>query len=224
MIRLACAEARARLEQLDDAPAAARGVLDAHLAGCAACRGLAADLAEVRAAAGRLADRPVPDAVWASLRPMLPAVSPPVRAWSAPWLAAAAALLLAVGAALGTLVGTSLGSRDGGDAAVAQVAADLEAAEAHYLRAIAGLERIARMDDPALDPEVARVLRANLQEIDGAIRDTRAALAARPEDDVARRGLFEALGGKVALLEQTVSIIDAERSLDEPPPVGDARN
>ncbi len=224
MIRLTCADTLARLEHLDDAPAAARAVLEAHLAGCAACRGLAADLAEVRAAAGRLADRPVPDAVWARLRPLLLAPAPPVRAWSAPWLAAAAALLLAVGAALGTLVGTSLGSRDSGDAAVAQVAADLEAAEAHYLRAIAGLERIARMDDPALDPEIARVLRANLQEIDGAIRETRAALAARPEDDVARRGLFEALGGKVALLEQTVSIIDAERALDEPPPAGDARN
>ena len=223
MIRLSCADAVARLEQLDDAPAAARAVLDAHLVDCAACRALAADLADVRAAAARLADRPVPDAVWARLRPMLSAPAPPVRAWSAPWLAAAAALLLAVGAALGTLFGT-LGSRGSGDAAVAQVAADLEAAESHYLRAIDGLERIARMDDPALDPEVARVLRANLQEIDGAIRDTRAALATRPEDDLARRGLFEALGGKVALLEQTVSIIDAERALDEPPPGGDARN
>ena len=213
MIRLTCADAVARLEQLDDAPAAARAVLDAHLV----------DLCGVPGAGRRPRRRcALPPPAWRTGRcptrcgPGCGRMSPaPARArrpaWSAPWLAAAAALLLAVGAALGTLFSTALGSRGSGDAAVAQVAADLEAAEAHYLRAIAGLERIARMDDPALDPAVARVLRANLQEIDGAIRDTRAALAARPDDDVARRGLFEALGGKVALLEQAVSIIDAER-------------
>jgi hypothetical protein len=103
-----------------------------------------------------------------------------------------------------------------GYAALAQVAVDLETAEAHYLRAIAGLERLARMDDPALAPDVARVLQTNLAAIDAAIRDTRSALAARPGDDVARRGLFDALDGKVALLEQTVSLIDAERVLDTP--------
>ena len=37
-----------------------------------------------------------------------------------------------------------------------------------------------------------------------------------PHDDVARRGLFDALDGKVALLEQTVSLIDAERVLEAP--------
>ena len=200
-------------------------MLDAHLAGCAACRGLAADLAEVRAAAGRLADRPVPDAVWARLRPMLPAPVAAGPGLERPLAGRRRGAAAGGGRRAGHACSAPrLAAATRGDAAVAQVAADLEAAEAHYLRAIAGLERIARMDDPALDPEVARVLRANLQEIDGAIRDTRAALAARPEDDVARRGLFEALGGKVALLEQTVSIIDADRALDEPPPVGDARN
>ena len=142
---------------------------------------------------------------------------------SPPWLAAAAVLLLAVGAALGMLVSGASGDAEPDDTAIAQVAADLEAAEAHYLRAIAGLEQIARTDDPALDPQVAAVLRANLQAIDGAIRETRAALTARPDDDVARRGLFEALDGKVALLEQTVSLIDAERALDEPPTPGAIR-
>jgi hypothetical protein len=132
----------------------------------------------------------------------------------APWLAAAAALLVAIGGALGMLV--TGGRVAPADEAVAQVAADLDAAEAHYLRAIAGLERLARMDDPALAPDVARVLQANLQALDGAIRETRAALASRPDDDVARRGLFDALDGKVALLEQTVSLIDAERVLEAP--------
>ncbi len=157
---------------------------------------------------------------WARLRPLVSVPVPPPAArvqWPAPWLAAAAALLLAVGAALGQLaVDRTPAGPAGDEASVAQVAADLEAAEAHYLRAIDGLERIARTDDPSLDPQVAAVLRANLQALDGAIRETRSALQARPDDDVARRSLFEALDGKVALLEQTVSLIDAERALDDP--------
>ena len=216
-----CAEVHARLASLDDdVPPAPRADVDRHLAGCVACRTLAADLAGIRMAAGRLQQLPVPDRVWRRLQPQIDVASRRgAPAWSAPWLAAAAVLLLAVGAALGTLFSGSPGDGGTGDgaAAVAQVAADLEAAEAHYLKAIAGLERIARMDDPALDPGVAQVLRANLQHIDGAIRDTRAALATRPDDDIARRGLFDALGGKVALLEQTVALIDAERTQDTAP-------
>jgi hypothetical protein len=221
MTPVTCADVHARLASLDDdTPPALRADVDRHLAGCVACRTLAADLAGIRMAAGRLPHLPVPDRVWRGLQPQIDAASRRgVPAWSTPWLAAAAVLLLAVGAALGTLFSGSPG--DGGSvdgaAAVAQVAADLDAAETHYLKAIAGLERIARMDDPALDPGVAQVLRANLQQIDGAIRDTRAALAARPDDDLARRGLFDALGGKVALLEQTVALIDAERTQDAAP-------
>jgi anti-sigma factor RsiW len=212
-----CAETQSLLAALDDdAPASSRAAIDAHLAACDTCRALAADLTAIRTAAAGLRDLPVPDRVWRSLRPQIVAPVRPAPAWSTAWLAAAAVLLLAVGAALGTLFGGATNGADGA-ASVAEVAAELDAAEAHYLRAIAGLERIARMDDPALDPGVAQVLRANLQQIDGAIRETRAALAARPDDDIARRGLFDALGGKVALLEQTVALIDAERTLDAAP-------
>jgi hypothetical protein len=216
MTPVECAAFERRLAGWDDeASALARGA-GPHLATCARCRGLAADLWAIHAAARVLPPQAVPPAVWARLQASLAAqrqetVGMAVRA---PWLAAAAALLLAVGAALGMLV--TGGRTSPADEAVAQVAADLEAAEAHYLRAIAGLERLARMDDPALAPDVARVLQTNLAAIDAAIRDTRSALAARPDDDIARRGLFDALGGKLALLEQTVSLIDAERVLDAP--------
>ena len=221
MTPLSCADVEAWLASGDDhvVAAAARAGLDAHLAACAACRALAADLSAIREAAAALPQRPVPPAVWARLAPEVAARPAAGRGFSVStaWLAAAAVLVFAIGAALGPLArdaGRDTGS--GGEASVAQVAADLEAAEAHYLRAIDGLERIARTDDPALDPQVAEVLRANLLALDGAIRETRTALRARPDDDVARRGLFEALDGKVALLEQTVSLIDAERVLDDP--------
>ena len=217
MTSLACAAFERRLAEWDDAAAAHAAGADPHLATCARCRALAADLSAIRTAAGALPARRVPPAVWERLRPTVTArPSAPRGAVTvgAPWLAAAAALLVAIGGALGMLV--TGGRVAPADDAVAQVAADLDAAEAHYLRAIAGLERLARMDDPALAPDVARVLQANLQALDGAIRETRSALASRPDDDVARRGLFDALDGKVALLEQTVSLIDAERVLEAP--------
>jgi hypothetical protein len=217
MTSLACAAFERRLAQWDDTAAAHAASADPHLATCARCRALAADLSAIRTAAGALPAHRVPPAVWERLRPMVtarPATPRGAVTVGAPWLAAAAALLVAIGGALGMLV--TGGRVAPADEAVAQVAADLDAAEAHYLRAIAGLERLARMDDPALAPDVARVLQANLQALDGAIRETRAALASRPDDDVARRGLFDALDGKVALLEQTVSLIDAERVLEAP--------
>ncbi len=217
MTVFACAAFERRLAEWDDERAAVAAGAGDHLAACPRCRALAMDLWAIRAAAGALPPLAVPPAVWTRLAPRL--VAPPAAAAAGrhvrtPWLAAAAALLLAVGAALGMLA--SGGRPAPADDSVAQVAADLEAAEAHYLRAIAGLERLARTDDPALPADVARVLQANLHALDGAIRDTRAALAAQPDDELARRGLFDALDGKVALLEQTVSLIDAERVLDLP--------
>lgn len=212
-----CAAFQRRLADWDDEAAAVAAGAGEHLAACPTCRALAADLWAIRGAANALPSLPVPPAVWERLAPRLAGVSagPPAGITvRAPWLAAAAALLVAIGGVLGML---AVGARSvPADDAVAQVAADLDAAEAHYARAIAGLERLARMDDPALPPDVARVLQANLLALDGAIRDTRAALATRPDDELARRGLFDALDGKVALLEQTVSLIDAERVLDLP--------
>jgi anti-sigma factor RsiW len=218
MNRMSCADVEAHLVLWDD-DAAARAAVEAHLSTCAACQALAADLSAIRAAAADLPVLAPPPVVWTRLRPRVTVAAASRFGLPTSWLAAAAALLLAVGAALGMLAAgrAPTGSADG-DASVAEVAADLEAAEAHYLRAIAGLEQIARTDDAALDPQVAAVLRANLPAIDAAIRETRWALQARPDDDVARRGLFEALDGKVALLEQTVSLIDAERVLDDPAP------
>jgi hypothetical protein len=211
-----CAEVEARLTAGGDA-AAITVAAASHLAACPACRTLLADLAAIRRAAGGLPPLAPPPAVWARLAVTLadePSRGDRRLALPASWLAAAAALLLAVGAALGTLTGGQRPAGDAGSDPVTQVTADLAAAEAHYLRAIAGLEGIARRGDSTLDPDVAAVLRANLEALDGAIRETRAALAAQPDDELARRGYFEALDGKVALLEQTVSLIDAERAFD----------
>ncbi len=214
----ACLDAQATLAGSDDGRAFDAATA-AHLATCPDCRALADDLAAIHLAARSLPELSPPPVVWARVAPAIGAASAGSHriAVTPAWLAAAAALLLAVGAALGSL------TRGGAPAAapesgVAQVAADLAAADAHYQRAIAGLEQIARSGDASLDPAVAAVLRANLLALDGAIGDTRAALAREPDDDVARRGFLDALDGKVALLEETVALIDAERALDDHQP------
>ncbi|MGD9905485.1 MAG: hypothetical protein AB7U83_18605 [Vicinamibacterales bacterium] len=220
-----CADIAGRLEAGAD-PYEVAAASTRHLAVCTVCRALVDDLSRIREAARALPELVPPAAVRARVLAATTAVpvAGPRPVPGAPWLAAAAALLLAVGAALGSLA-TMPAANAGGAAAdaVTQVTADLQAAEAHYQRAIAGLEAIARSGDDALDPAVADVLRANLQTLDRAIRETRAALAARPDDELARRGFLDALDGKVALLEQTVSLIDAERDLDPAGPAAPAR-
>ncbi len=136
MTTLSCARFEARLAAADDAAMAmADAELAAHAAVCVRCRSFAADLSAIHSAAGALPPLPVPPAVWARLAPQIANERLATTGFrvSPSWLAAAAVLLLAVGAALGTLAaGRGNGIGDGArDGAVAQVAADLEAAEAH---------------------------------------------------------------------------------------------
>ena len=73
------------------------------------------------------------------------------------------------------------------------------------------LERIAKGDTAELDPQVAAVLQKNLQVVDRAINESRAALKSQPASATAQDGLFEAMRAKVALLQQTVELINEMR-------------
>jgi hypothetical protein len=97
------------------------------------------------------------------------------------------------------------------EATVESVTAEFEAAEQHYQKAITDLETIARQDTGELDPQVAAVLQKNLAVIDQAIGESRAALQSQPASGTAQDGLFEALRTKVALLQQTVELINEMR-------------
>lgn len=203
--------------------------LERHVEGCAACRALLADLKSIQAAAFTLDRVELPAAIWAGIRARLDEaprpqaggrliVWPRPRAAKAVW-AAAAALILA------TLVGLSslwrpAGPHAGDEAAVtsaetgdlvASVQVELQAAEDHYSKAIQGLEQIARSESGALDPQVAAVLQKNLQVIDQAIGESRAALQAQPASANAQESLFDAMRSKVALLQQTVELINEMR-------------
>jgi hypothetical protein len=58
---------------------------------------------------------------------------------------------------------------------------------------------------------VAAVLQKNLQVIDQAIGESRVALRSQPSSTNAQDSLFEAMRNKVALLQQTVELINEVR-------------
>jgi hypothetical protein len=137
------------------------------------------------------------------------------------WLGAAAALILATVIGLVPLMNRAPAPHDDSAAAtpadpaaevtVESVTAEFEAAEKHYQKAIDDLQTIANKDTGELDPQVASVLQKNLTVIDQAISESRAALKSQPASSNAQSGLFDALRTKVALLQQTVELINEMR-------------
>jgi hypothetical protein len=95
------------------------------------------------------------------------------------------------------------------------ILAEYQLAERNLTTTIEGLERIADTDRSTLDMETADVLRANLTVLDGAIGESREALKKEPENDVAQQSLFEALRDKVALLQDTIALINEMRKGNE---------
>jgi len=194
--------------------------IDAHCRTCQTCGDLLNDLMKIRAAAASL-DRLVPSpAVWTAIasnvrprsasarfKPAAPA--PIVRG-----VLAAAALVIMVGAA--TWFDLSPSWRTGRDG-TAESAADaartavteLQLAERHYENAIRSLEQLTINKDTTLDAAVVAEIAQSLQSIDRAITDSRAALRSEPESFVAQTSLLEALRMKVALLQETVSLMNA---------------
>jgi DNA polymerase III delta prime subunit len=137
------------------------------------------------------------------------------------WLGAAAALILATVIGLLPLMNRAPADHDDSRATeaaeaepevtVESVTAEFEAAEKHYQKAIDDLQTIANKDTGELDPQVASVLQKNLTVIDQAITESRAALKSQPSSSSAQSGLFDALRTKVALLQQTVELINEMR-------------
>lgn len=192
-------------------PALQRDV-EQHLEACAGCRALVTDLRSVRASAFMLDRREPPARVWASLQSAVAAErSHRGRGgnWGA-WLAAAAVLTLATTIGLWPLMHRQAEPAPA-EVTVESVTAEFEAAEKHYQKAIDDLQTIASKDNGELDPQLAAVLQKNLAVIDQAISESRAALRAQPSSLNAQEGLFDALRSKVALLQQTVELINEMR-------------
>jgi hypothetical protein len=213
-----------------------RAELQIHLDQCDDCRALLEDMERIRGLAASL-DRPAPpDRVWLQvagrlrqegrLSPTVVAPRPSRHAYAL--VAIAAALVLAVGASLYVLLSTVRGSRQpaasttsapaqpsGNAAAAGSVQGDIEAefrlAEQHYQAAITKLEEAAKSDQDSIDPQTAAMLQKNLQVIDQAIAESRAAFRSEPTSMPARNSLFDALKRKVSLLQDTIALMNEMR-------------
>jgi anti-sigma factor RsiW len=207
--------------------------IERHLEACAECRALVTDLRSIRASAFMLDRREPAAALWAKLQAAVAAEpKPSARLLQMPramgrslgeggwpvWLGAAAALLLATVIGLLPLLNRNAATNGDQPAAEVQpevtvesVAEEFAKAEEHYQKAIDDLQTIANKDTGELDPQVAAVLQKNLTVIDQAISESRAALKTQPTSTNAQDGLFDALRTKVALLQQTVELINEMR-------------
>ncbi len=215
-----------------------RAELERHLGECAECRSSLADMEKIRQTAESLDQLEPPDRVWLQIAGRLrqegrvqPPPAHPIRSPRYALLAIAAALVLAVGAAIVTLVSqyrsnpatpsatattTPAATNPSADLAVESVEAEFRLAEQHYQNAIAKLEQAARLDQAGrdantLDAQTAAMLQKNLQVIDQAIAESREAVRSEPLSAAARDSLFDALRRKVALLQDTIALMNEMR-------------
>jgi len=204
----------------DDALAAAeRAAVEAHVTTCVQCREIVAGLRSVAAAAAALKPVEPPRGVWPRIERELGRSRAGARAPWWPWIAAAAVLALATFGGL-KLAGVwrqppppGLTMASAADAEA--VEAELLQAEQHYQNAIAGLERIASAGKGSLDPQTAATLQKNLSVVDQAINESRAALKTQPGSEPAQQSLLENFKTKIALLQDTVALINEMRNGNE---------
>ena len=192
---------------------------DAHVRACTACRELLHDLKEIRATAATLHRHTPSPEVWRAIAANTSSGTsqPATYAWplrrarrSWPQLATAAALMITLGAGVWFATRTSSPpNSDGTSTLVRNAASELQQAEQHYQNAITALEQLTAAKDSSLDPAVAAEIAQSLASIDRAIADSRAALKSDPNSCVAQTSLLEALRMKVALLQETVSLMNA---------------
>jgi anti-sigma factor RsiW len=203
--------------------AAARAELEQHVAACPSCRTLLDDLREIARVAGELPLHTPRPQVWARIASRLEQeqAARPTPFWTGArvMLAMAATLLVGVGASLWVLRApapvTQAAVTQSGKDLVKDVDEHLRIADAHYTQAIAGLEQVVKTDQGSLDPAVAETLQKNLGVIDMAIRESRQAIQTQPHSELAQTSLFEALRQKVALLEDTIALINVMRKGDQ---------
>lgn len=206
-----------------------RAACDAHLIGCADCRATLAELQAVVDSARRFPTHAPPADLWPGIAGRLEP-SPPARvvAWSGrrvsfslPELALAASLLVAVSAGVSWLaanrgVATSTGTV-AMEPAVRAVSEPFEPvsdvqratfADAQFDAAVSDLERILAEHRDTLDPRTVRVLERNLQAIDEAIHQARAALDADPANPFLNSHLVDARQRKLELLRRAAQLAE----------------
>lgn len=218
------------LERLDDwvaneLPEDDRQAVEFHLAVCGDCR---AEAEALRALLDDVATLPLAMApgrdLWAGIAARIEPQADVVpissaRSWRAPrWLTLAATIVgVAISSSLITLkVMENRAPQPVASAPVQSVAAPATAtptalvafqpAEQDYEVAIADLERVLTARSANLSPETVKTLETNLRIIDGAIRQSRAALEKDPNSRVLTDMLADAYGQKLKVLQHAVEL------------------
>ena len=204
-------------------PPAQVGAVDAHLAGCEHCRALVADLRTLGSVAASLERRTPPPHVWTRIAATLEQETAP-RAWWNPFAApfigwrpllASGVLVMLLTAATWLTwreVSTVQSARQGGSGTADTVVqtGPLDATQA-LTSQITHLEGIVDAGAAVLPGETKTAYQVNDAVLEQAIGHSRAALASTPSDDLAQQSLFEALGSKLALLQDMVALINEMR-------------
>ena len=213
-----------------------RADLETHLRECEDCRALYDDLGRIRDAGAALPALDPPGRVWLQVAGRLRQegrireVAPPARQRPsyAVWLAAAAALVITVGGSVLMLYRSTppttaqtapqtakTAAPASGNAAttksVETVESEVNAAQQQFETAIANLEKLTKANQSTLDPGTSRTINKNLDILDQAIAENRAAVKSEPASVAARETLFEALRQKVSLLQDTIALINEMR-------------
>jgi hypothetical protein len=210
--------------------------LDAHLATCQTCR---ADVAAARRLQAELrligAEGPAPRA-WDRVAARLEAdpafqqragaslaATQERRGLDWRWVALAATLVLVIAGSLlvmrrsfreapAPMTAAAPAEAGAPDAdPMTTIEGELDLAAKHYENAIAGLEQVAAESETPLDPIVMATVRENLDVIDQAIDDSRQALRTDPQSQLAQESLFDAFRRKVALLQDTIALMNEMR-------------
>jgi hypothetical protein len=207
---------------------AERASFESHLSTCASCRAVIADFTVIRAASLSLEPRVPPPHVWHKVSAAIDAEPKPFFGMGGTWwraFAPVAAMAILVSSLTWTAAQLAMapptttdaqptsaaGQLPGTPSEPVSIEAQYQLAERDLTTTIEGLERIAANDPNTLDMETADVLKANMTVLDGAIGESREALKKEPENDVAQESLFEALRNKVALLQDTIALINEMR-------------
>lgn len=232
---MTCADVDDRLDAwlLGILPRTEVEALEAHFFECGTCRALAEDVRLLQRETRLIGSEGPPAGAWDRLAGRLQHVVPVGEIESRPdaiarrtrvswrWMGVAALLAVVIGGSLFGLRQSLFPRDDDGQASAAAAATppslvesielELEQAAQHYERAIAGLEQVANESDSPLDPALMATLRDNLHVIDQAITDSRDALRSEPTSELAQQSLFDAFRRKVALLQDTIALMNEMR-------------
>ena len=184
-----------------------RADLEMHIQECDACRALYDNLVRIRDAGAELPALDPPGRVWLQIagrlrqegriREVAPAARP--RPSYAAWLAAAAALVIAAGGFVlllhrstpptGAQTASSVSSARGNVAdakSVETVESEVDLAQRKFEDAISNLENVTKANQSTLDPATSRTINKNLDIVDQAIAESRAAVKAEPASAAAQ--------------------------------------